>query len=586
MGRSTPLLRSTRNSFWLGNGFSSRFGKHSVRVSAGVLHQQAHALTETYPSGMFRFGTGVTSLPGIVNTGHAFASFLLGLSDQAERSVVTSPSYFRRNRYNISARDNWEVRPGLTLSGSLNFEIVPPRTEKYDRHSTVDLAAINPANGRPGALVTAGRNGVGRGFQPVRYNQEPAVSLAWNPGGGTKTVVRAAYSRSIGGTGLTGGQWGTQAFNASPTYISPNVQLEPAVVLRQGLPPAPDLPDTRPEALNNTVADLVDRTDRQPRTQSASFSIQRELPWLLVTTIGAYHNDGKNMFVDNEGVNVNGIPLDNLEYRDLLNDELFRRSLRPYPQYVNFDVNAQYPVGRYTRDAAYLRVEKRTSAGLGLTAYYEYGKQLDDYSGPYGVQDPYNRDNEWSRTVGRPPWAFSLSYVYELPIGPGKTLFSWTDWRRYVVEGWSLSGMTSMNSGDPVYLRPQFNNTGGVISALNVNVVPGVDPRVPDPGPDLWFNPAAFLQPPDFTPGNASRTHPFLLQPGAQNHDLSVTKRFSLNADRAVELSAVGFNFVNQGNWNDPDMVIGPESAPNVNAGRIIGSRGGRVIQVGVRYSF
>jgi hypothetical protein len=180
----------------------------------------------------------------------------------------------------------------------------------------------------------------------------------------------------------------------------------------------------------------------------------------------------------------------------------------------------------------------------------------------------------------------SLTYVYELPMGPGKPLLGWSDWRRYLVEGWSLSGVTTVNSGDPLYLRPQFNNTGGVIEALNVNVVPGVDARVADPGPELWFNPAAFVQPPDFTPGNASRTHPSLLMPGSQNHDLSVTKRFTLDADRTVELSAAGFNFVNHANWNDPDLVIGTASAPNVNAGKIIGSRGGRVVQLGLRYSF
>jgi hypothetical protein len=32
--------------------------------------------------------------------------------------------------------------------------------------------------------------------------------------------------------------------------------------------------------------------------------------------------------------------------------------------------------------------------------------------------------------------------------------------------------------------------------------------------------------------------------------------------------------------------VIGPASAPNVNAGKIIGSKGGRVIQLGLRLSF
>jgi hypothetical protein len=102
----------------------------------------------------------------------------------------------------------------------------------------------------------------------------------------------------------------------------------------------------------------------------------------------------------------------------------------------------------------------------------------------------------------------------------------------------------------------------------------------------MWFNPAAFVQPADFALGNASRTHPYLRGPISQNHDLSLNKRFALDADRTVELSAVGFNFVNHANWNDPDTLIGPASAPNANAGRIIGSTGGRVLQLGLRYSF
>src|SRR5205085_9749286 len=99
--------------------------------------------------------------------------------------------------------------------------------------------------------------------------------------------------------------------------------------------------------------------------------------------------------------------------------------------------------------------------------------------------------------------------------------------------------MTSVNSGEPLALHPQFNNTGGILQALNVDVVPGVDPAVASPGPELWFNPLAFAQPEDFTPGTASRTHPSLRSPISQNHDLSLNKRFALDADRTVELSAV-----------------------------------------------
>jgi hypothetical protein len=325
---------------------------------------------------------------------------------------------------------------------------------------------------------------------------------------------------------------------------------------------------------------------RQPRIQSVGLSLEREIGGAAVITTGFYHSDGKNMYVGSAAADLNAIPLDALQFRDLLNDDSFRRTLRPYPQYRAFDLNGQYPLGKYQRDAGYLRVEKRTSGGLGFSAYYEFSKQMDDYSGPYGTQDFYNRENEWALTAGSNPQRFSLSYVYELPLGPSKGLLAFTDWRRYLVEGWSISGMTSVNSGDPLALHPQFNNTGGVVSVLNVNVVPGVSPVVPDQGPELWFNPAAFAQPADFTTGNASRTHPSLLGPGSQNHDLSLTKRFSLAADRSVEFSAVGFNFINRANWNDPDTIIGPEDAPNANAGKIIGSRGGRIVQLGLRYSF
>src|SRR5438477_450435 len=82
----------------------------------------------------------------------------------------------------------------------------------------------------------------------------------------------------------------------------------------------------------------------------------------------------------------NAIPPAALSFRDKLNDEEFNRSLRPYPQYNGFDLYSSYPLGRYQRDAGFVRVEKRASMGLSLSAYYEFSKQMDDYSGPYGIQ--------------------------------------------------------------------------------------------------------------------------------------------------------------------------------------------------------
>jgi hypothetical protein len=231
-------------------------------------------------------------------------------------------------------------------------------------------------------------------------------------------------------------------------------------------------------------------------------------------------------------------------------------------------------------------VEKRASGGLSLSFQYEYSRSWDDYSGWYGLQDYYNRRNEWSLSPFNSPHRISLSSRYELPMGRGKPFLSNSGWVRHFFEGWAMSSMSSLMTGEPLQLRPLYNNTGGVVTGLRVDLVPGVEPKVRNPGPSLWFNPAAFDQPADFTTGNGYRTHPTLRNPLYQSHDLSLNKRFSLAAGKTLEFGVVAMNFMNHANWNSPDVYIGPASAPNINAGVIIGSTGGRVMQLEARYSF
>ena len=349
MGRSNPVSRSSRNTYSFSDALSTRSGKHNLRFSLAHNYYEVNTYWPQYPAGAYYFGAGLTSLPGVVNTGHGFASFLLGLSHYAERSVVPSPSYFRRHSTTLAARDRYELRKGLVVSLGLNLERSTPRVEKYDRQSTVDLHAANPANGRPGALVAARRDGRGRAFQPVQVRLEPSASVAWNPGGKADTVVRLSFSRSYSAIPIYTGQWGTQGFSAYPTFISPNAQLEPAVVLFRGMPPlATPLPNLAGNAANNTVADLMDMSRRVPTYQSVSLSVERQMPWSVALSGGAGHAGGRNLLVGNSAANPNAIPLDALRFRDLLNDEQFNRSLRPYPQYKGFDLYSAWPgeIGR------------------------------------------------------------------------------------------------------------------------------------------------------------------------------------------------------------------------------------------------
>ncbi len=587
MGTAYPLSRTAWGHFELSDTLSSKRGKHSFHLNAHWRWSRVHSFWPQYPEGRFDFNEGLTSLPGIINTGHAFASFLLGLAAFAERTVVEHPSYFRAQIGEFFLRDEWEPTEGLTVHLQFGLDVSTPRIEKYDRQSTVDLTVTNPTNGRPGALIFAGRDAKSRAFQPVRVRPETYVSLSWSPWARRQLILRASFRRYYTEVPLRPGQWGTQGFNAVPTAISPNTQLQPALRLVDGPPRIErSLPDLRPDAANDTVADLIDRSSAQPTYTAASFSIQRELPGAFIATLGFHHTSGKSMLAGNEGVNLNAIPLDALIYRDLLNEERFRRELRPYPHYQGFDVYGSYPVGRFQREEAYLSVEKRTSHGLSLRFVYTFSKQLDDYSTPDGLQDYYNRRKEWALTYYNDPHQVSLVYMYELPFGQSGRWLRLSGWRRYLVEGWSISGTTSYSSGDPLWLRAMFNNTGGVVRTLYVNAVPGVNPQVKHRNPERWFNPEAFVNPPDFSIGNVPRSHPKLYNPARQNHDLALTKRIPLGMDRAVELMATAFNFPNHANWNRPDTEIGTRQSPNVNAGRIIGSRGGRVLQLGLRFAF
>ena len=148
-----------------------------------------------------------------------------------------------------------------------------------------------------------------------------------------------------------------------------------------------------------------------------------------------------------------------------------------------------YPLGRYRQESAYVSVEKRATAGLSLTFRYNWTKRRDDYSG--SRQDYGNRRNEWSLS-SYSPHTVSLTYMYELPIGRGKALLDLLGLAAAPGDGWSLSGGSSYSSGSPISLRPQFNNTGGVISSLRVNVVPGVNPLVAQPGSGRVVQPRGF----------------------------------------------------------------------------------------------
>ena len=133
MGKAFPTSRNTRNVYSWTDALSTKLGKHSIRFTGEYDRYQVNTFWPQYPAGSYRFSAGLTSLPGIINTGSEFASFVLGLADFGERSIIVSPSYFRRGYLALGVADQYEIRKGLSISVRLTFARNSNRREKFDR---------------------------------------------------------------------------------------------------------------------------------------------------------------------------------------------------------------------------------------------------------------------------------------------------------------------------------------------------------------------------------------------------------------------------------------------------------------------
>src|SRR5207249_5385071 len=92
-------------------------------------------------------------------------------------------------------------------------------------------------------------------------------------------------------------------------------------------------------------------------------------------------------------------------------------------------------VGQSTFNALEAKLERRFRNGLNLIASYTFSKTLTDAdsafpffsafaSNNFGAQNPFNLKTEKALSYQDTPHAVVLSYLYELPAGPGKKYLS------------------------------------------------------------------------------------------------------------------------------------------------------------------
>jgi hypothetical protein len=103
-------------------------------------------------------------------------------------------------------------------------------------------------------------------------------------------------------------------------------------------------------------------------------------------------------------------------------------------------------------------------------------------------------------------------------------------------------------------------------------------------GPNRYFDPNAFVAPPNGTYGNVGRNT--LQGSGLAELDLAIAKRFSLSERFSAQFRADFFNVLNHTNFNTPNTIVFTSAAggPSPTAGVITAtSTSSRQIQLGLK---
>jgi hypothetical protein len=214
-----------------------------------------------------------------------------------------------------------------------------------------------------------------------------------------------------------------------------------------------------------------------------------------------------------------------------------RQLLLPFPQYTSV-IRTGPSVGNSIYHAFTARVEKRLSAGLSVLASYTLSKSIDDFdSRPLDME---NRRLERSLSEFDVPQRLVASWVYELPFGRqrrfGASLNPALD---YILGGWTLSGIGTLQSGLPVAVsRPAVNN--GTSARLDVRHI------------DRWFDTSVFAPAAPFTFGNVGRYLPDVRSDGIQSFDFTLAKTFTFHERYRAKFRAEMFNAFNTPQFGAP----------------------------------
>ena len=580
---AAPNVYAHNDSLQFSDKVTKLLGSHGMKFGLSIERGQKQQDFQNNESGQLWFGTDNST-----GTGNSAADMLTGRIGELDQGTAVKGKplpgmpYGEFQYWDIDAfaQDSWKLKPNFTLEYGVRFGKWTNNKELNGEGGYFTGSLYDPTKGSfldpPDYKLLNGVCYVYNGCGPdgVLPNRSafalPRINAAWDIDGEGKNVVRGGYglfyNRSMGNVEYD-----------NSLRLPPNAYAVEADFWNSG-------GIANGTGLTYDTASLITMASRLgsigintptpdsfkwPTTHSFSVSYARRVPWNQVVEVAYVGTRGRDLVSRTNG-NVmpygalasgtyNGVDLTvpaNRVAVGSVSDNLAK--FRPYNALSGITLYDFRGVSDY--DSMQLTLSRQTGKRLQYFVAYTLGKTNGTLGGEYANIDPYDPSRTYGRLGTDRRHVLNVSWNAFLPDGARGKLDNAV--MRGVLNGWQLSGISTLASGIPI--TPQFSGDAGS-AAVSVGYFGTAD--VVGPGnvrgaglaPVYTCDPTtgnfdvgekmlnldciqvpALGQNGDLVPKYNIRT------PTRVNHDLTLFKNFTIKGDQKIQFRAGFFNLFNQ----------------------------------------